>query len=781
MRLRVAIGGHDVSYAIFVDSATMHQDSREAVSTCELSFLQVYGLSRYDVSRYNDSAYVYEFEVREWEELIVWDQDSTQLLFAGYIVSIQRKQEGPHVRYELDCSDWGILFERALITQSWPAGTPDSTVIADVLRVVPDIRPGVIVTQVGDLGALEFKDARVRDVLDQVCELTGSEWAVSYDAKLNYYRAGSIVAPFALSDQPDGFTSIGYQLDDYASDFSDAANRVLVLGGLTDTGEVRALAENGSSQADYGILSITLVDRNLTDQITADVWAQTEVQTRAFPKPTVKISLFTPGLARGMTVDLEAVKYGLGVSLILRSLDIVIAAPDRTRPVKAGHILKYSATLGWRPPDLIYSLRRMQRRPAQPTNPTPAPALAGSIEADDFAAGIAPVYIVSGRPGDWSKYPADAVFLNTADKKLYRRTGFDWTVAVNTSEIEGQLQTSQFAPGSITSTILADGSVVTAKIPAGAILAPQLAAAAVTANAIAANAITAQAIQANAVTAQAIAANAVTAGKIAALAVLAGNIAADAVTAGTIAAGAVVASAIAAGAVTAGKIAANAVTAGTIAAGAVTATSIQAGTIDSTKLNTTEIAVGYGGDKPGKIGVYNASAKVALVGDLSDAGKSAYGIWAKIGAFGGSGYTSAKVYTDDAGNVFIKDANLTITASDGSVIEASPATFDSTYSSIALNVRKPFDCQASVVSRGLVIRDSFSRVIGSMVRSPSNQVVLITLTSLAATTQTIQLDGGTGAVLAQSFGIIGQAAPFTGTVPAGRGLNVNSGLITGYI
>jgi hypothetical protein len=751
MRLRVAIGGTDVSASIHVDSAHIQQDSREAVSTCDLSY-RAPAASRYGTARYGVG--VYAAAVREWDELVVWDQDTAGLLFAGFILSVQQAPQGREVRYELACSDWGILFERAVITQSWPAGTPDSTVITDVLAAVPQLSAGVIVPQVGDVGALEYKDARARDILDQICELTGAEWAVGYDGKLNYYRQGSIVAPFGLSDHPNGTSTIGYSLEDYASDFSDAANRILVLGGLTDAGEVRAAAEDLSSQAQYGVLSITLVERNLTDAVTAGVWAQTEVQTRAWPKPTIKVVVWEPGLARGQTVEIEAAQYGLDTSLILRSLEIVIAAPDRRRPV-SGHILKYTATLGWRPPDLVYSLRRMQRRPAQPTLAPAQPITPGSIDPGDFASGIAPVYLVSAKPTDWALYPADAVFLNTADNKLYRRTTNDWTAVVNAGEIEGQLQTSQFAPGSITSTILADGSVVTAKIPAGAIQAPQIAASAVTANAIAANSIYSLAIQANAVTAQAIAANAITAGKIAALAIQAGHIAADAVTAGAIAAGAVNANALAANSVAAGKIAAGAVTSTTIAANAVTAGTIAAQAIDSTKLNAFEISVGGGGSKPGRFGVYDgAGSLVALIGDLTGAGVGAYGIWAKVGAFGGTNYSNAPFYTDTGGNLYLRQANLTITASDGSYIQTSPTTFDPTYGTIALNVVKAGDSSAALVSRGVVVRNSSGSAIGALVRDPSFSAGVLALWASGGA-QNIVLSGQTGDLSAAGAATIG--------------------------
>lgn len=646
MKLRAAVAGFDVSIAALVESATIKQDSSEAISTCELTLFQRFGEARYDHAQYDHASFQYTWTVNEWDELVIWDADTLQIQFAGFILAVDRDAEGPHIRLTLHASDWGILLERALITQTWPDGTPDSTIIADAIRQVPELSAGSIVTLTANLGVIQAKDQRVRDLLDDVCKLTGGEWNVSYNGKVNYYAAGSIVAPFGLSDRPDGSTTQPYQLESYKRDFSDAANRVLVLGAVGEAGELRATAEDTGSQQQFGVLSVTLVDRNLNDPATAALWADTEVGLRSRPKYTIEAGCFVPGLARGMTVSVEAWKYGLVTSLILRTLTITILAPDRSRPAGAGHKLKYSATLGSRPPDLIYTLRRMQRVPVQPTA-APAAAIApGTIEGDDFAAGIAPVYLVNHKPAgaEWAQYPADAVFLNTVDRKLYRRTGDNWTAVVPTSDIEGQLQTSQFAPGSVTSTVLADGSVVTAKIPAGAIRAPQidvgavtvsaiadgavttakipdgaiqapkLAASSVTANAIAANAIAAENIQAGAVTANALAANSVTAGAIAADAITANAIAAGAVTATELAAGSVTANAVAANAIyaqalqansvtaqalaansvvagkvaalaiVAGNLAADSVTAGTIAAGAVVAVSIAAGAVTADKI-----------------------------------------------------------------------------------------------------------------------------------------------------------------------------------------------------
>jgi len=795
MRVRAYIDGTDISGAVLVDGLTITQDSTEAVSTANVSFVQKYGDARYDQAEYDHASYRYTWNAQEWAQIELVDQDTSQILFAGFVMSVQRSQEGPHIRVQMDASDWGILFERAVMTQVWPPNTLDSTIISDCLRMVPNLSAGTIVTMIGDLGEISVKDQRVRDVLDYICTLTGGEWNVSYDGKLNYYRTGSIVAPFDLCDRPEpDENDVQYQLEDYQSDFSQAANRILVLGALDDISEVRETAEDLSSQRQYGVLSATVVQRDIFDPATAQLWAQSEIARRAWPQLSVKVAIFVPGLTRGMTVLIESIKYGLSATLILRQLTITIVAPDRDRPVQAGHVLRYQASLGPRTPDLVYTLRRMQRESPESTFAPVANIPPGSITAEDFASSIEPVHVVDVLPPlPDPDYSDTAIALQTSDRKLYRRTGNTWTAYVSAADIEGQLQTPQFAPGSITSTILADGSVVTAKIPAGAITAPQLAASSVTANAIAANAVYAQAIQANAVTAQAIAANAITAGKIAALAVTAGTIASNAVIAGTIAAGAVRAGALDVGAVTAGTIAAGAIRAqdAVFVTGAIQSADIQslsgdkiiAHTITADKLSAVELAIGYGGDKPGRIGVYAPPAPgqptlFALIGDMTAAGVSGlFGIWARVAAFGGTGYQDSKFYTDVNGNVFLRNVSFTITAADNSTIVTSPTTFDASYANaLALTITKPADSQTAFVSRGMVVRNSSGSTIGALVRSPSDASTELTLYS-AGLTRTVFLEGSTGnaSLAAINAASVAASGGYTGGAFKGSSVDVGSG------
>jgi hypothetical protein len=770
MRLRLSLDGADYSDVTLVDPITIEQDSTQAISTAELHLAQERGIARYDEALYDVA--VYAWEVIEWQEIRLWDEDSGQTLFAGLVLEVERVLDNQHMIYICRCSDYGIVLERSLATATWPNGTPDSTIVTDLIAGT-GISPGTIITYANNLGVIEAKDNKVREMLDAICELTGSEWHVSYAGQLNYYRQGSILPPFGLSDTPDHSTTQPYQMDDYSTDFTNAANRVVVLGSINGT-ELTAVAQDTASQARYGVLSGTVVNRNLTDPVTAQLLADTEVAERAWPRQSVTASLYVPGLARGQTVHVRSGKFSIDADLILRSLTIVIAAPDRARPVAAGHVLKYTASLGTRPPDLVYKLRRLEAQSRESTIQPTAPIPPGSIDGDDLASTIAPIYIVSVKPTDWTPYRADATFFNTTDRKLYRRVGNDWTAVVPSDDITGQLQTSQLAPGSVTTTVLADGSVVTAKIPAGAIQEPQIAASAVTANAIAANAVYTEALQANAITSIKIAANAVVAGKIAALAVLAGNIAADAVTAGTIAAAAIRAedAAFAAAAIQSADI--NELHGNKIIANTITGDRIIAGSISSDKLNATEIRVGGGGGKPGKFGVYGASGtQIGFIGV-----EGAYdGLWSSRARFGGTGPADAKVrIIDNAYEMEISGPSSTV--------KVSNVAFDPSFSTIGVQV---YDATNATwhVSRGLVLYAG-STQIGAIARNPSTtnlaEVVLYTpgtasISFLASGLGTCRV--GTRFEVGGNLGL-SQAVDYAKAAGGSGTLTFTGGILTGY-
>ena len=105
------------------------------------------------------------------------------------------------------------------------------------------------------------------------------------------------------------------------------------------------------------------------------------------------------------------------------------------------------------------------------------------IEIADFASGLRPVTTVAVLPTlPHAGYPQGALVFLTTDNKLYRSTGSAWTTAVPTSDLSGQITTTQ----------ITDDAITTPKLFAGAVTTDELAAGAVTAAKVGANEIGAQ-------------------------------------------------------------------------------------------------------------------------------------------------------------------------------------------------------------------------------------------------------------------------------------------------
>lgn len=172
-----------------------------------------------------------------------------------------------------------------------------------------------------------------------------------------------------------------------------------------------------------------------------------------------------------------------------------------------------------------------------------------SIDRGSYTSGNTGIQIVANLANITNPVEGEVAFLAT-DAKLYRYDGSQWTSAVPTVDLTGE----------ITETQIADDSISTPKL------------------------------QANAVTANEIASNTITANEIAS-----GTITANEILSGTI-----TSAQIASNTITANEIASNTITAGEIASGTITATEIATGTITADKINVSnlfsqQITIGTGG------------------------------------------------------------------------------------------------------------------------------------------------------------------------------------------
>ena len=173
--------------------------------------------------------------------------------------------------------------------------------------------------------------------------------------------------------------------------------------------------------------------------------------------------------------------------------------------------------------------------------------ISGTLGSDLFPNNLRPVEIVSTLPTT-GNFQGRQVFL-TSDNKLYRYNGTSFIASVATSDLQGQVSSTQ----------ISDNSISTAKIQADAITANEIDAGAITANALDVGAINSAAIATGAIIAGKIDSNAITTGAIQAGAVKADQIDSQAITSVKIKAEAIQTSHIAANQITGGLIAASGV------------------------------------------------------------------------------------------------------------------------------------------------------------------------------------------------------------------------------
>jgi hypothetical protein len=106
---------------------------------------------------------------------------------------------------------------------------------------------------------------------------------------------------------------------------------------------------------------------------------------------------------------------------------------------------------------------------------------AGAVDAlDKFTNGLEPILAVSALP-DPSGYTGPKTVLLSTDGKLYRYTGGAWVRSVPTSDLTGQVVSTQIADDAITTPKLAAGAVTADEIFAGAVVAGKIAVGAIVA------------------------------------------------------------------------------------------------------------------------------------------------------------------------------------------------------------------------------------------------------------------------------------------------------------
>lgn len=374
MQLRLQISGIDVSSFALLQSTEISQELSNRLATAKVKFL-VQGVgSLYDLSEYDESTYASLIAglVTNLAEVIITNTDDDSKVFAGYITKISydriSKQD---VFYEVDCTSYGLTLDTTVVNQTFTS-TTDRAIIQAVCAGTGITATNANIAVLASLSDFEAKDISVRQVLDDLCELTGAEWFVDFDKNLKYRTATAVAAPFNFSDQ-----SFAWNIESYSTDFTIPANRVKVIGGLTSGGtDLTYTANDTASQATYGIQAATVVDRNLRIPALLELRANVELARRAFPEQSGTIRYTRDGLSIGEYVEIVSPAHGLNGNFAIRKLTMRQIANADT---------EYMLEFGAYRPDLSSMLAKLNRASKESTKipqgiPPPSSVDGGMIQ-----------------------------------------------------------------------------------------------------------------------------------------------------------------------------------------------------------------------------------------------------------------------------------------------------------------------------------------------------------------------------------------------------------------
>lgn len=174
----------------------------------------------------------------------------TERVFAGFLSKLSMAiVDGVH-RYDLDCIDYTVLMDAAMIESEAYASQTDEAILDDLFATyLPSVSTADVVS-VETLDSLEFSDVSLREGIERIQERTGAIFFLDFNKRLQYYAEGSEVAPFDI----DEHDAVYYPLADslkYEVDSNNLANRVHVIGIGAET-ESTVVTYNPGVSADDG-------------------------------------------------------------------------------------------------------------------------------------------------------------------------------------------------------------------------------------------------------------------------------------------------------------------------------------------------------------------------------------------------------------------------------------------------------------------------------------------------------------------------------------------------
>jgi hypothetical protein len=373
--------------------------------------------------------------------------------------------------YDVECQDYTVLATMDIIDAELGdfTGLTDKQIITAAFAahgtksIVVGTECQVLKTSVAQTA---FLGRTLAEFMDELCRQTGGSWYVDYSRHLHYFITESEVAPFGISDTPDGVTTFGFDQLTYPEDSLELKNAVFYIPGTggdavaTWYEDAASIAEVAARFGDDGRREASVRDDAITSQAVLDEFGAAFLTANG-KKRAGSFVCYEPGLRGGMTFELTVADEGLDAEEF-RIQSVVTSLQGADTPVFTVNYGDQAATLG--------SAVAGVATKAVSVLPQIDAAIASAIAAD-FASGITRVYIGNTLPTlPDALYPVGQLFVLTTDRKTYTSHGTAWSDELDGADLKANsILAGSLGVGAVQTEALAAGCVTAGKIDAGAV------------------------------------------------------------------------------------------------------------------------------------------------------------------------------------------------------------------------------------------------------------------------------------------------------------------------
>lgn len=216
MQLKIKIAGVDLTLSVRADSVLIDNIINKRIDICKLLVEDTTG----------------SIVISNWDELIISNTGETIRYFAGYIVNVDPLVGGITKLFSCQAEDYTLLLDRTITANKLYEDKTDAYILNDLFATyLSEVDATTYVSTGRTHDKIVLNRMTLREVVDRLASEAGFDWYLDYNKKLHFFAIDTNMAPFDISDNPDGSATYAAELMKYRKAHTDPVNRVVVVGG----------------------------------------------------------------------------------------------------------------------------------------------------------------------------------------------------------------------------------------------------------------------------------------------------------------------------------------------------------------------------------------------------------------------------------------------------------------------------------------------------------------------------------------------------------------------